>query len=260
MSAEEADLPADLLELSQIKSSHRPLRVLRPKIAIVGDPHVGKTALVRVFCGEDYPKLYVMTVDSEFRVQAVLPHVESTDADGGGSADDGAATGASAPGGNGTRVDMMLWDCAGQSMFNQRDYGEERLQGASLIMAVYDVADAASFQACAKWVSKCRAVQASDSSRGSPSSKTGGPSPAFGESGALGVVVANKVDLADGGRRVVSEKDGQRFARANKLGYFETSAKANIGVDAPFNHLAQLYVRRYDAAVREAERVGEFMS
>jgi len=260
---EASGLPAELLEQSKMTSSHRPLRVLRPKIAIVGDPHVGKTSLVRVFCGEDYPKLYVMTVDAEFRVQAVLPHIEATDAEGAGAESGGVpSASASGPGSSasssssvaaeGTRVDMMLWDCAGQSMFNQRDYGEERLEGAAMIMAVYDVTNASSFQACAKWVAKCRAV-ASAGSEQRASSKTGsgsGGAVTGGlDSSELGVLVANKIDLADGGgRRAVSEKEGQRFARANNLVYFETSAKANTGVDAPFNELAKLFVHRYDDA------------
>ena len=115
-----------------------------------------------------------------------------------------------------------------------------------------DVTNASSFQACAKWVAKCRAV-ASAGSEQRASSKTGsgsGGAVTGGlDSSELGVLVANKIDLADGGgRRAVSEKEGQRFARANNLVYFETSAKANTGVDAPFTELAKLFVHRYDDA------------
>lgn len=77
--------------------NHRPLNVLRCKVVLVGDACCGKTALTQVFCsgGATYPKNYLMTVGAELSVKQVpIPNTS-------------------------TVVELFLFDCAGQSVFNQ---------------------------------------------------------------------------------------------------------------------------------------------
>ena len=83
--------------LRSMKSNHVPLVVLRCKIVIVGDAGVGKTALTQVFHsgGPTFPKNYMMTVGAEFLSKQVpIPNTNAV-------------------------VELYIFDCAGQSIFNQ---------------------------------------------------------------------------------------------------------------------------------------------
>ena len=83
--------------LRSMKSSHVPLVVLRCKVVIVGDASVGKTALAQVFHsgGPTFPKNYMMTVGAEFLTKQVpIPNTNAV-------------------------VELYIFDCAGQSIFNQ---------------------------------------------------------------------------------------------------------------------------------------------
>ena len=57
-----------------METTHKPLLVLRSKIVVVGDSHVGKTALVKMFHsgGSDYPKKYIMTSWVDFNVRSTF--------------------------------------------------------------------------------------------------------------------------------------------------------------------------------------------
>lgn len=43
-----------------------------------------------------------------------------------------------------------------------------------------------------------------------------------------GVLLANKKDLEEDGRRVISREEGEKYAKAFKFKYFETSAVSHI--------------------------------
>lgn len=83
--------------IRSMESKHVPLIVLRCKVLIVGDACVGKTALSQVFHsgGSTFPKNYLMTVGAEFLTKQVP--ISDTNA----------------------VVEMYIFDCAGQSIFNQ---------------------------------------------------------------------------------------------------------------------------------------------
>ena len=80
-----------------MESKHTQLVILRCKLVIVGDACVGKTAITQVFHsgGSIYPKNYLMTVGAEFCVKQVpIPNTN-------------------------TIIELYIFDCAGQSIFNQ---------------------------------------------------------------------------------------------------------------------------------------------
>jgi transport family protein 27 len=80
-----------------MESKHKQLVILRCKLVIVGDACVGKTAITQVFQsgGSTYPKNYLMTVGAEFCVKQVpIPNTN-------------------------TIIELYIFDCAGQSIFNQ---------------------------------------------------------------------------------------------------------------------------------------------
>lgn len=207
--------------IKSMETTHKPLLVLRSKVVVVGDAHVGKSALVQMFHsgGTTYPRNYVMTSWVDFCVKLVK--IPNTNA----------------------RVEMYIMDCAGQSIFNQVEQNKEHYENASFVIVVYDIASRESFESVATKLHGVRGSRPTSSSRPVP-----------------GVLIANKVDLRENdasrgviSRGVVSTKEGQALAEANGLEFFETSAALGKEVDTPFHFIADQVYRKYEATVASAE-------
>jgi transport family protein 27 len=199
-------------------SKHVSLTVLRCKLVIVGDPWVGKSALTQVFSsgGSTYPKNYLMTVGAEFCVKQL--RIPDTN----------------------VMVELSIFDCAGQSIFNQVEMNNKYYEHASAVMVVYDVTSNESLQSCNRWITNVRSMR-----------PVGPPLP--------GVMVGNKCEFRDGAvdaRSEVSKADAQRLAHDLGLGYFETSAANNSGVEDPFMYIAREFHRRYEDTVQRADTLG----
>ena len=198
-----------------MESKHKSLTVLRCKLVIVGDSCVGKTALTQVFTsgGSTYPKNYLMTVGAEFSVKQVpIPDTDFV-------------------------VELYIFDCAGQSIFNQLEMNNKYYEVVSDVMVVYDVTSLESTQSCTKWLSGVRAMR-----------PVGPPLP--------GVLVGNKSEYRDGSvdsRCEVPKDDAQKMANELGLGYYEASAATNSGVEAPFQYIAREWYKRYESTVARAE-------
>jgi len=202
--------------LRSMETTHQPLLMLRCKVVVVGDACVGKTALVQMYHsgGDKYPKDYLMTIGVDFCVKQI-----------------------NIPNSNGA-VELYLFDCAGQSIFNQRELNTRMWENASFVVVVYDISNRASFQSCAKWLQGVRGT------------RTSTPIP--------GLLIANKCDFRDGGinsRAEITREEGELFAKEAGLEYFETSALQAVGVDAPFDHIAKQFYSKYEETVSRAEDV-----
>ena len=201
--------------LRSMESKHKSLTVLRCKLVVVGDACVGKTALAQVFSsgGSTYPKNYLMTVGAEFSVKQVP--IPDTD----------------------VIVELYMFDCAGQSIFNQVEMNNKYYENVSAVMVVYDVTSSESVQSCNKWLQQVRAMR-----------PVGPPLP--------GVLVGNKCEFRDGSidtRSEVPKEEAQKMANELGLGYYETSAATNAGVEAPFQYIAREFYKRYESTVARAE-------
>lgn len=204
--------------LRSMKTVHRPTLMLRCKVVIVGDACVGKSALVQLFQQGSYPKNYLMTSWVDFSVKQIyLKEVN-----------------------NHTGVEMYIFDCAGQSIFNQVEENNSNFENASFVMVVYDVANKASFDNVKTWLSKVRSRRPQNSA----------PLP--------GVLVANKVDLRRtdfDSRAVISKEQGIQLAKSEDLHFFETSAAQQTNADAPFKYIAAEFHRKYQEVVQRAEQL-----
>ncbi|RLN90029.1 hypothetical protein BBJ28_00010217, partial [Nothophytophthora sp. Chile5] len=144
--------------------------VLRCKVAVVGDATVGKTALLQVLKsnGHEYPKNYVMvTSDVELSTKSIaIPDTNVV-------------------------VELYLFDCAGQSIFNQLNFGAVHVRPTALYPRT-----SSAFTAVGNWML----------------------------TGVVGILLANKTDLRDNNRDAVTTKDAKDFAERNDLKYFECSA------------------------------------
>ncbi|CAH0378680.1 unnamed protein product [Pelagomonas calceolata] len=193
--------------LRSMETTHRTILMLRCKVVVVGDATVGKSALISMFHsgGASYPKQYVMTSWVDFRVKQVdIPDTS-------------------------TAVELYLFDCAGDPVFNQVEENASQYDQAGFLFVVYDVTKEDSFASCAKWIQGVRKGR---------------------EDRLPGVLVANKIDLEE--RRVVDEQRGRDFAKENGLVYFETSALQG-NYEGPFRHVAMEFAKKYEETVARAE-------
>lgn len=99
----------------------------RPKLLLVGDPAVGKSALVQMFHsgGQRFPKAYNMTCGVEFSVKAV--NIQGAD----------------------EAVEFHIFDTAGQDIFE--DMVTSYWEGGKAVMLVYDVTRGHTLEACRMW-------------------------------------------------------------------------------------------------------------
>lgn len=200
---------------SSMESNHKPIVMLRCKVVVVGDPCVGKTALTQVFHsgGSTYPKNYLMTVGAEFAVKQVpIPDTNVV-------------------------VELYIFDCAGQSIFNQVEMNSKYYENASATMLVYDISSMESLQASGKWLQQVRVARA-------------------GGTRMIGCLVGNKCEYRDGSvdsRAEVRKDEAEAIAKELGLAYFESSAAQNINTEAPFKYVAQEFYRRYEETVSRAE-------
>lgn len=97
------------------------------KIIVIGDPAVGKTSLLRNFCGEKFTYEYIPTVGVNITKEKVKIKDKGKEAE----------------------VNLMLWDIAGQPQFYMlhRPY----FNGADGIILVYDITRSSSFSNVNNW-------------------------------------------------------------------------------------------------------------
>ena len=114
----------------------------------------------------------------------------------------------------GEDIAVKIWDTAGQERFRTITYSFYKQ--ANGVIVTFDVTNTTSFNNVKNWLESI--YQHADPS-------------------IVKALVGNKIDLED--QRVVSFDDAKRLADQNKMPYFETSAKLNMGVDQVITHMME---------------------
>ncbi|MFW9969261.1 MAG: Rab family GTPase [Candidatus Odinarchaeota archaeon] len=164
------------------------------KIIVIGDPAVGKTSLLTNFCGEKFTYEYVPTVGVNITKEPVTIKDDM---------------------GKDTRVNLMIWDIAGQPQFYMlhRPY----FNGADGMMLVYDITRSSSFSNINNWYST--AVK-------------------YALSGIPRILIGNKIDLKD--ERKIILPMAEHLSEKINAPFFETSALTGENVKLIFEKMAEL--------------------
>jgi len=119
----------------------------------------------------------------------------------------------------GKKIKLQIWDTAGQERFHTITTSYYR--GAMGIMLVYDITNLRSFENIAKWLRNTDEHATEDVEK---------------------MILGNKCDMESS--RLVSKDQGAAIARDHGVRFMETSAKANINIDAAFMELAEAILNK----------------
>ncbi|KAL6762742.1 small rab-related GTPase [Haematococcus lacustris] len=190
-------------------------RTLRCKVAVCGDPTVGKSALVNMFIskGQKFPKEYLMTSGINVVVGSVqVPETK-------------------------TLVEMFLYDTAGSSLTflagtdSSKDSLAALWNGVYYAVLVYDVSSQDSFESCKLWLDELKKARLDK------------------ERPLKAVLVAAKSDLPNQRHQVAADV-AEVWATANGLDFFAVSSvPPGSNVDAPFLAIAKACLKSYDERV-----------
>lgn len=118
---------------------------------------------------------------------------------------------------DGKAVRISIWDTAGQEKFHA--LGPIYYRSSNGAILVYDITDEDSFQKVKNWIKELKKMLGAD---------------------IVLVIVGNKIDLQKD--RHVSQETAESYAESVGATHYETSAKANVGVEEVFLGLTQLMI------------------
>jgi small GTP-binding protein len=150
------------------------------KTVIVGESGVGKTSILSRFVRDVFEETGQPTLGVEFMSRVIQTNTR--------------------------KIELQLWDTAGQEIFRSVTKGYYR--GAIGAFIVYDMTRTNTFQNLEEWVNNVRSTAIPD---------------------VVCVLIGNKSDLADD--REVPREAGLKFAEAHNLLFFETSAKTGANIE-----------------------------
>ncbi|CAL8103253.1 unnamed protein product [Calicophoron daubneyi] len=116
-------------------------------------------------------------------------------------------------------VRLQIWDTAGQERF--KSLVPSYIRDSEVAIVVYDITSRKSFDKTTGWIKHIR-EERSDKS--------------------IVFLVGNKTDLE--GQRVVTTEEGEKLAQMENVIFFETSAKANKGINLLFKRVAEEILKR----------------
>mmetsp|Transcript_32423 Transcript_32423/g.49602 ORF Transcript_32423/g.49602 Transcript_32423/m.49602 type:complete len:146 (+) Transcript_32423:59-496(+) len=106
---------------------------------------------------------------------------------------------------DGREVNVKIWDTAGQERFKTLTYSFYKK--ADGVIIAYDITDEGTFNSITTWIDSINQ---------------------HAEDGVARILVGNKVDLDDS--REVPRQKAEQTAKQFGINYYETSAKANLGL------------------------------
>ena len=135
---------------------------------------------------------------------------------------------------NGKTIKMEIWDTAGQERF--RNIAKNYFQTSDGFLLVYDTTNKKSFEKLNYWTEQI-SLNAEENTKY--------------------IVVGNKSDLE--GKRQVDKEEGEKFAKENKVQFYETSAKTGLNVNKVFELLAKEIIDDEQGIKRKNKRCSQVL-
>ena len=120
-------------------------------------------------------------------------------------------------------IKLQLWDTAGTEKFRSITTGYYR--GANAAFVVFDLTSRSSFDCLNEWIENYYKYSNPDAEKNV-------------------VLIGNKCDLVD--KRDITEEEIEKYAKANNIMYFETSAKDGKNIDECFYFMAEKLLKQYE--------------
>ncbi|XP_056634923.1 ras-related protein Rab-21-like [Diorhabda carinulata] len=174
------------------------------KVVLLGEGCVGKTSLVIRYIEDKFNPKHISTIQASFLTKKLNL--------------------------DGNRVNLSIWDTAGQEKFHA--LGPIYYRSSNGAVLVYDITDEDSFQKVKSWVKELRKMLGSDISL---------------------VIVGNKSDLEKD--RHVDLEVAKTYAEKVKAMHYQTSAKLNEGVEEMFLALTQKMLD--EAKLKAAQEINQ---
>lgn len=183
---------------------------INSRVVVVGDSSVGKTSILNQLTEHTFNPYEQSTVGSNYQI-----FVEEV---------------------NDTKVEMQIWDTAGQEKF--RSLGPIYFRNAVAAIAVYDQTSKVSYEHLERWIHDVTEIA--------------GPSTII-------VIAANKTDMND--MFEVPFAEAEQWAKSKGYIIGQTSAKHGVGIRQLFSRLAeeivltQVDMPSYEEAKKDQKRL-----
>jgi small GTP-binding protein len=174
------------------------------KIVVIGDSGVGKSCFLIRYVRDTFDEETQSTLGIEFLSSVIQTETH--------------------------RIQLQLWDTAGQELFRTVTRGYYRGSAGAIIL--FDVSNRGSFHGLEKWIADVQSVAKSD---------------------VVLILVGNKCDLED--KRQVSSEDAKEFAQKHGMLYFDVSAKSGLNVTEAIARCVDLIEKNIE--VSEAQKAQE---
>ncbi|KAJ5077764.1 ras-related protein rab-10 [Anaeramoeba ignava] len=115
---------------------------------------------------------------------------------------------------NDKKIKLQIWDTAGQERFHSITKAYYRRADAAFV--VYDITNPESFDKLDYWIQEIKEQEQIN--------------PKF-------MILGNKCDLED--KRQISKEQGEKFAKAKRISFLETSAKEGTNIEKAFEALTK---------------------
>lgn len=165
------------------------------KVVVVGESGVGKTCLLIRFVRDTFEDNTQSTLGVEFMSKIIQTEKH--------------------------RIQLQLWDTAGQELFRSVTRGYYRGSAGALLL--FDLSNRDSFENVEKWLRDVKDVAKED---------------------VVLILLGNKSDLES--KRQVTREEANDFAQRNNMKYFEVSAKTGDNVSEAINACVEMIEKNLD--------------
>ncbi|XP_014218899.1 ras-related protein Rab-21 [Copidosoma floridanum] len=165
------------------------------KVVLLGEGCVGKTSVVLRYVEDKFNDKHISTLQASFFNKKLNI--------------------------NGKRINLAIWDTAGQEKFHALGPIYYRMSNGAIL--VYDITDEETFKKVKNWVKELRKMLGSDIRL---------------------VIAGNKVDLEK--ERNVTVEEAEEYAKQVGAVHFHTSAKQNFNIEEMFLDLTQRMMQHAD--------------